>query len=63
MSCLMDDCVKYGLIGAVRVYIDDRWVLSHHWIEADTITILSPPALVGLPEDKLMTDAHRIFKF
>ena len=63
MSCFMDDRVKYHLIGAVGVYIDDRWVLSYHWIEADTIAILSPPALVGLPEDEFILSALSIFKF
>ena len=62
MSRFMYDCVKYGLIRAVRIYIDMRFI-SFDWIEADTIAIVPPTASVGLPEDELVTDALHIFKF
>ena len=63
MGSLMDDCIKYGLIGAVGVYIDERWVLSYDWIEADTIAIVSPLTFVGLPEDEFVLSTVGIFKF
>jgi hypothetical protein len=59
----MDDRVKYHLIGAMRVYQDGRRLFSYHRIEADTIAILSPPALVRLPEDEFIGNAFAIFKF
>ena len=63
MSRFVNDRGKYGLIRAVGVYIDARWVLSYHWIEADTIAIIPPLTSVGLPEDELVLDALHIFKF
>lgn len=63
MSRFVDDRVKYGLIGSVRVYEDDRRILPYHWIEADTITRVSPGSFVGLPEDEFVFLPLSIFKF
>ena len=62
MSCFMDYRIKYGLIGAVGIYIDMRFI-SFHWIEADAIAILPPRSLIRLPKDELVGDALAIFKF
>ena len=62
MSCFMDYRIKYGLIGAVGIYIDMRFI-SFDWIEADTIAIVPPRSLVGLPKDEFVRCPLRIFKF
>jgi hypothetical protein len=56
-------CIKYRLIGAVGINIDERWVLSYDWIEADTIAIVSPLASVGLPKDEFVFLPLSVFKF
>ena len=63
MSRFVYDGVKYGLIGAVGIYEDDRRILSYHWIEADTIAIVSPCPSVGFSEDEFVRCPLSIFKF
>ena len=62
MSRFVNDRVKYGLIGSVRIYIDMRFI-SFDWIKADTVAMLAPRPFVGLPEDKFVRCPLSIFKF